>query len=371
MARKRKSKNRSKQKRRQQAKPEPVSRALPLIARPGARFECFSDGLCCTDIHALGPMTRSEVKAVNKLLENAVIYSDDVEGHCMRPAEDGGCAQLENGLCGIHAKHGPEHKPSGCRRFPYGLVSTPEGGRVTTENRCPCRTLGERPEIDLEDAERSLRDNAGDLEEDQEAPAEVSLTVDHEVGWARYREIELKMLERLAAGEEPEAVLAAAAFPDLCKSSWQVQAAEFLDMKDDTAGGVAMEWFGDALLGLFEGHAPPKRTRPWSPSFDKSMKRSQAAERDSDEMINDWVSDEIWMLRWLEWDIPFDVARAELATRVACVRWLVEHLKAEGLRADQATAEAIMIVELAACTNQWPETVDAIANDPSPADPLD
>jgi hypothetical protein len=30
-----------------------------------------------------------------------------------------------------------------------------------------------------------------------------------------------------------------------------------------------------------------------------------------------------------------------------------------------------MMVELAACTNQWPETVDAIANDPSPAEPLD
>ena len=367
MARKRKKNKQAKKAPPKKAPPK--SKPRPLIARPGARFTCFSDGLCCTDIHALGPMTRSEVKAVKKLIPDAVIYNDDVDGHCMRPAEGGGCAQLEKGLCGIHANHGPEHKPSGCRRFPYGLVSTPDGGRVTTEHRCPCRTLGERPEIDLEDAERSLLDGAGRIEVDQEAPEKVDLTVEDEVEWSRYAEIEKAMLERLAAGDKPEDVLGAKPFPDLCKSAWQVQAAEFLDMKDDTAGGYAMEWFGDALLALCEGHTPPPRKRPWDGTFQKGIARSEQP-RDSEVMIRDWVSDELWMLRWLEWDCPFDVARAELATRVACVRWLLERLQAEGVRADQATAEAIMMVELGACTNQWPETVDAIANDPSPAEEI-
>ena len=29
----------------------------PLTPRPGARYTCFGDGLCCTDIHAIGPLT--------------------------------------------------------------------------------------------------------------------------------------------------------------------------------------------------------------------------------------------------------------------------------------------------------------------------
>ena len=34
------------------------SKPRPLIVRPGARFACAGDGLCCTDLHALGPLTR-------------------------------------------------------------------------------------------------------------------------------------------------------------------------------------------------------------------------------------------------------------------------------------------------------------------------
>ncbi|MGD8859777.1 MAG: hypothetical protein PVI30_07185 [Myxococcales bacterium] len=370
MARKRKRQKKSgKPRSAPKPPPPPKSRPRPLIARPGARFDCFSDGLCCTDIHALGPMTRSEVKHVRSLIPDAVVYNDEVEGHCMAYAANGGCAQLENGLCGIHAKHGPEHKPGGCRRFPYGLVSTPHGGRVTTEHRCPCRTLGERPELDLEDAERSLLDAAGRLEVDQEAPDEVQLTVEDDVSFERYAELESGLLERLAAGERIEDVLAATAFPELHKSCWQVYAAEFLDMRDGTAGGASMSWFGDALLGLIEGHTPPERPRPWAPSFDKAIARAKQP-GDPEQILRDWVADEIWMLRWLEWDCPFDVARAELTTRVAMARWLIERLRPLGLREDRCAAEAVMVVELGACTNQWPEVVDAIANDPSPAQPL-
>ena len=39
-----------------------------------------------------------------------------------------------------------------------------------------------------------------------------------------------------------------------------------------------------------------------------------------------------------------------------------------GVRADQAAAEAVMAAELCALLRAvWPEAVDAIANDPSPA----
>jgi len=68
--------------------PEP--RARPLLVRPGARFTCSGDGLCCTDLHALGPMTRTEVTLMGKLRPGAVFMHPDVEAHCMGPSESGG-----------------------------------------------------------------------------------------------------------------------------------------------------------------------------------------------------------------------------------------------------------------------------------------
>ena len=136
---------------------------------------------------------------MRKLRPGSVVYHSDVEAPCMRPGAGGGCAQLERGRCGIHARFGAEAKPVGCRRFPYGLVNTPYGGRVTTEHRCPCRTLGERPPLDVRDAEVSLRDQSGRLEVDEDAPQRVALRADQRVSFERYAAIEADMRARLLA----------------------------------------------------------------------------------------------------------------------------------------------------------------------------
>src|SRR5262249_11982494 len=202
------------------------ARVRPLLVRQGARFACAGDGLCCTDLHALGPMTRSETRAMRKLIPGSVIYHEDVEAPCMRPGPGGGCAQLMRAGCGVHARFGPEKKPVGCRRFPYGLISTPLGGRVTTEHRCPCRTLGDRPPLDLADAEASLRDQSGRLEVDEEAPSRIALSVERRVGFARYAALEARMLDELERGVAPERVLAAKALPVMHEKSWPHFAAE-------------------------------------------------------------------------------------------------------------------------------------------------
>ncbi len=339
------------------------------MARQGARFECFSDGLCCTDIHALGPLTRPEAKAVRKLVKDAVFFQENVADLCMKPGPDGACAQREAGLCGIHKHFGPEAKPSGCRRFPYGLLSTPEGQRVTTEHRCPCRTLGDRRPLSLKEAARSLVDDKGELEVDHWAPEEVPMAADVLVPFAEYRAHEQAMIKRLLAGEVAEDVLCAEVLPDLCKKSWPVLAAGFYDVDDTTAGGAALSWFGDALLFLHAGHTGPDRGRPWEPSFKRAIARSTKREP-ADKVINDWVADELWMMRWTDWDCTFDVARAELATRLAVVRHLYKQLRARRVRPDQAAAEAIMMVEVSACSEHWSDIVGYIANDPSPAAPL-
>jgi hypothetical protein len=336
-----------------------VSRVRPLLVRPGARFRCAGDGLCCTDLHALGPLTRVEARDMRKLVAGSVQYHPDVEAPCMRFGKDGGCAQLQRGMCGVHARYGAQAKPVGCRRFPYGLLGTPEGGRVTTEHRCPCRTLGERPPIDLRDAEASLKDPAGRLYADESAPLRMPMAARRRASFAHYRAIEARMLEQLQRGERAERVLGEGPLPRLSERSWPVFAAELMDMNDGSRGSEALRWFGDALLALSAGHKPPSRERPWRAAFERGAKRTRRPEA-ADRVINDWVGDELWMMRWLTWDCAFDTARAELATRVHAVRWLTRRIARGGVREDQAAAEAVMMAELAACSEVWDEVVGAI-----------
>lgn len=328
----------------------------PLLVRPGARFRCVGDGLCCSDIHALGPLTRREAREMKALDAGSVEHNDDAEGLCMATSEHGQCKFMQGGLCSVHATLGPEKKPMSCRRFPYGLICTPDGGRVTTEHRCSCRTLGHRPELDLNDAEPSLRDQAGRLVIDQELPARIPLTSTHRVIWKFYTELERALLVRLADGERAEDVLDSHPLSKLSERTWAVHAAEHFCLVDASNGGVALGYFGDALLHLATGHFPPQRPRPWAAHFDRAMARCGATIADPERMYNDWISDEIWMFRWLPWG-AFDRGRSEMATRLCIARTLQQWFEAKGLRADQATAEAIMIVDIATASTEWPHAV--------------
>jgi hypothetical protein len=348
--------------------PSPTNAKLrPLIARDGARFRCSGDGLCCTDIHALGVLTRSEVRDLRARRKLSVVYNDEIEGYCVSPV-DHHCTFLGAEGCAIHAQEGSAAKPTGCRRFPYGLVSTPFGGRVTTEHRCPCRTLGERPSVSLDDAEMSLRDRAGRLEVDRVAPGRIELQHGKRVAFSVYAAIEAKLIARLNAHEPAERVLAAKVLPPLAEGGWPSVAVEHIETRDSSAGGEAFAWFGDALLNLASGHSPPKRARPWHASFERAMGRS-SEQPSADAIYNDWIADEIWMFRALSW-APFDVARAELATRLAVARRLQRWIQRHSVSATQAAAEAVMICELVAEGGEWPRAVADIAVDPSPAQAL-
>lgn len=331
-----------------------ASRARPLVVRPGARFTCFGDGLCCTDVHVLGSITRKEASDMRRIARGSVHFDKNVEGYALQTV-DHHCFFLGKDGCHVHAKYGADAKPLGCRRFPYGLVNTPQGGRVTTEHRCPCRTLGERPALDVKDAEASLVDSAGRIVTDQIAPARIRITREKSISFAAFAEIEADLLSRLAKGDDPLVVLDAKPFPLLRDSSWPSAAVELLDMQDSTAGGMALAWFGDAILHLSAGHTPPKRARPWHAAFDRACQRK--GDDDIHEQVADWLADEIWMMRWLQWERPFDVGRAELATRFAIVRLVAYWLQQHGITARQATAEAIMVVDVATASSEWPAVV--------------
>jgi len=350
------------------ARPKQTLKQKPLIARAGARFRCSGSGLCCHDIHGLGTLTASEVREIRSRDKLAVLYNEELEGHCFRTQEHH-CVFLEGGRCAIHAQDGHRAKPAGCRRFPYGLIRTPHGGRVTTELRCPCRTLGDdRPPISLQDAQASLSDRAGRLTADFDVPTRIALSQQRRVSFDSYVALESQLIERLNAGERAESVLAAKPLPKLSEGSWIAVAAEHIEVLDDTAGGEAFAWFGDALLHLCAGHKPPERPRPWHSSFARALGKSPDPAPES--VFNDWLADEIWMFRWLRLG-PFDVARAELATRLAVARCVQTWIAERGVPAGQAAAEAVMVCELAAEGSQWPEAASNIERSPSPADPLD
>lgn len=295
---------------------------------------------------------------MRRIARGSVHFDRNVEGFALQTV-DHRCFFLRESGCQVHAKHGAEAKPLGCRRFPFGLVTTPMGGRVTTEHRCPCRTLGERPLLDVAEAERSLIDSAGRLVTDQVVPARLKLTREKSVSFARFAEIEGELLARLERGDDPLEVLDAKPFPVLREVTWNSAAVELLDMQDSTAGGMALAWFGDALLNLSAGHTPPKRPRPWHAAFDRACKRK--GDDDHNRQVNDWLADELWMMRWLTWGRPFDVGRAELATRYAVLRMLAYWLQKHGIEARQATAEAIMIVDVATASSEWPAVVNQMA----------
>jgi hypothetical protein len=344
------------------------SKTRPLLARPGAVFRCSGNGLCCTDIHELGLLTRSEVKELRQRNKLAVVYSDEIGGFALRPVEHRCLYLRPDELCGLHANHGAAAKPCGCRRFPYGLVTTPYGGRVTTEHRCPCRTIGPRPPISLEDAHRSLLDRAGRLEVDRDAPVRVELSRGKRVDFSVYTALEARMIEQLNQGVRAERVLAAKPLPELSRGGWPSIAIDHIETLDSTAGGLAFAWFGDALLQLATGHKPPKRARPWAVAFERAIAATPEPQ-DPETIFNDWIADEIWMFRWVDFG-PFDVARAELATRLRMARLIQRRIMRLGVRADQAAAEAVMMCELASGGLEWPEAVSGIARKPSPAEPL-
>ena len=335
-----------------------ATKLTPLIVRPGARYTCFGDGLCCTDIHGIGPLTDAEHEAVLAFNPHAADWNDEHDELMLCTAADGGCMfLLPDQRCSIHAEHGADKKPGGCLRFPLGLVGTPVGGRITTDHRCPCRTMGERPPIDAEESRPSILDEDGDLEEDRRIH-KLPIEKKRKISFDDWLAIETPLLQSLDGSRPPEDVLDAQPFPTLKGSSWEDQAREFIGGRDGTQFGAALAWVGDTILQLCVDLPPRQPLRPWAAAFDRAEARS-VDEATADEVFADWIADEIWGLGWAE-KHDFDVARKELVTRLAIGRSIVERLAAQGCRPDRAAAEAVMMLEVVGESDFWTEVKDRI-----------
>ena len=340
-----------------------TNRVRPLSVRPGARFDCFGDGSCCTDIHALGPVGPTDAERLALIHPQLLVRSGDGERFLRTREEDGCCIFLgpedDDGMrpCQLHASLGEAMKPVACRRFPFGLTATPKGGRITTHHCCPCRTLGSRPALTIESALPSLVDVSGRLWATHRVGGTVALTARSRVSFARYEELEAQLLARLAEGEDPATVLDARPFPALRGSSWTKVGEDMRDLEGDTRLEVALYWFADALLARDGVRAVP-RTRPWSAGFERAMRRSEG--EDPNAMWADWVADCIWDMMWTSHG-PFDRARKDLATRYAVGRAVERRLRRAKLPPARAAAEAIMVVDLVGACDVWDEIVSRIS----------
>ncbi|MBW2158649.1 MAG: YkgJ family cysteine cluster protein [Deltaproteobacteria bacterium] len=330
----------------------------PLIPRPGARYTCFGDGLCCTDIHGIGPLTKKEVAAMRRIDRKSAGWNDDHDDYMLNTAADGGCVFLmADQRCSVHAQSGPEAKPDGCRRFPLGLAATPVGGRITTDHRCPCRTMGDRPEIRPEDVESSVSDGGSRPIADRRIK-HIPMSPNEELAFSDWEPIEAEYLKRLSGREALLDILDAEPFPALHGSSWDKQADEFIDARDGSQFGVAMAWVGDTISALQNGRSPRAPGRPWAAAFDRAQARSPKA-RTTRDVFGDWIADEIWSLKWAE-DYDFALGRQELATRLTIAEDICARLRDAGARADRAAAEAVMMVEVVGESDFWTEVKDCM-----------
>jgi len=341
------------------------SRTKPLSVFPGAAYACTGDGLCCTDIHVLGPLVSAEARALRKISPDVLGDGEEHGGPVLRTTDQGACVFLGAGRCELHAALGEAAKPSFCRRFPLFLTATPAGGRIASQHRCPCRTVGPRPVLDPETASASLRDAAGRLQADHRVPPLIAVGRRGQAAFDDWLKLEAKLLARLQEGERVIDVLEVDLLPKLRgNGGWKEVEAELVEDADDvdTRFGAAMAWFAHGLRRLRRPRGPRTRDapfdrRPWAFAFDRAEARGPAETERPQDPIREWVAESIWSMAWAE-EGTFHTARHDLAVRGA-VAWEIARtlLRAE-VRPDRAGAEALTIVELVGTSEWWGEVID-------------
>ena len=338
-----------------------AARTEPLQIRDGVRYDCFGDGLCCTDIHAIGPIRLAE-RARLRLVHDGIVAHDprdDVHIMVMRQGS-GACIFHEEGQCAIHEPLNGLLKPSACMQFPISLTATPAGGRITTEHKCPCRTLGERPLLTVEAAMPAIS-HRGKLAPTMRIGDKVPYAPGDWRSFDAYARDEAALLERIRGAKsvaEVAQAFDARPFPEMNDDSWERMADEFLELSGTTRLEEVMRWMGVAILSA-RGRGPEveagERARPWADAFERGIARSETPGEPL-AMLIDFVSDHVWAMHWAD-ECGFEQFRADMATRVTLYAWLTDQLEASGVRPDQAAAEAIMMIELSGTTGWWTEAV--------------
>lgn len=308
-------------------------------------------------MHAVGPISLAERTLLRGVADGVVVYSRATGDHVLAMREDGTCVFLGEDGCAIHTPLGGRLKPAACRHFPLGLTATPTGWRATLEAKCPCATLGERPELTEETVREGLADRAGRLRPDFEI-AHVTLRPGKTIDFEAYEALERDWLMRLEQGEDPASVLDRLPLAGRPHAHWAQLGRSYLSDPGHTRFHIAVRWMGAALVRLAGGEQAFEESRPWAAAFDRAEARASVPS-DPGDVERTWIAESLWSLKWARRG-SLEVARWELATRLAAARDIRAHLVAEGLRPDRAAAEAVMIADLVGDAPGWDDVVEAL-----------
>lgn len=337
-----------------------LARREPLLVRPGARFDCVGDGLCCSDIHAVGALTEEDCQMLAMISEDAIerLEGEDAAVLMMR-SDTGRCVFWSEQGCAIHSQLGPNLKPSPCIQFPYALTATPAGGRISTQHRCTCRTLGPLPLVTVENARPCLLDPNGELKAEHAVLDEVAWSATELLTFAEYAAREAALIAALIEGSSLMAVLEAEPFPTLRDMTWSEVADELLEFGGPSRAAVACRWFGDAIGFLVDRRKRTESQRPWADAFERAGERI-IDPVSPNKVFGDWLADELWSMRWTRFG-SLARARTEWATRLAIARRIAGWLDIGNPKADNiSAAEAVMMVDVIGTTDPWEKVQEAM-----------
>jgi hypothetical protein len=250
-------------------------------------------------------------------------------------------------------------KPSPCIQFPYALTATPMGGRISTQHRCTCRTLGPLPLVTAEGARPNLLDLNGELKPEHTVVDEVAWSATESLCFAEYTEREERLIGALIEGRNLMSALEAQPFPELDGITWAAVVDQLLEFHGSSRAGAAARWFGSAIGFLVDRREPTELDRPWADSFEKAGQRV-VDPVSPNRVFGDWLADEVWSMRWTRFG-SLARARTELATRLTIARriagWLdITSPKQENISA----AEAVMIVDVIGTADIWEKAQEGI-----------
>ncbi len=325
------------------------------LIRAGARYACFGDGLCCTDVHGIGPIDDEAKLRLSLVHEDAVRYDEHLEADVMLMRErDGACVFVNEVGCALHAVMDGMLKPMPCRRYPYFMVKTPGGKRIGTHHGCPCRTVGERPPLDIEDALASLITSGPGPAADYDV-GEFLLAPGEAVDFEAFTIVERALADALRS-QDPLDALGGVAFPELERGEWRDVVERLGDPDAETRVEAVCAWFSDGVLEELNGFLD-ERPRPWAGEYAKAEARSPEVIPPV-EIYRDWLLDELWGLRWAK---THTLAHAKLdwATRLVIARRAQKRIEAMGVREDIAAAEGVMIAYGVGTTEWWEGVVSA------------
>ena len=322
-----------------------------LRARPGARYACAGDGLCCTNIHAIGSLTDEEVVTFSTIADGAVQRLEDGTAILLMAGDTGRCVFRTDEGCAVHATLGEAAKPSPCQRYPLSLTKVPGGARIGTEHRCPCRHVGDRPLLEPADVLPSLVDDDGQLLFEHGVASAVLWSADEAIDFADYAQREQERLASLAEGKSIRDLLGAEPFAPLNGFDWSRVGQTLSECDGQTRLEAALRWVGSAVAALVDRTPPVELQRPWLDAFEHAAKRPWMLTTPT-ALFSDWIADKIWDLRWTEQG-SFQRACSEWATLLTLAKHIAARLITLGTPERLAIAEAITIVDVGAHSDWW------------------